>query len=183
MGGVRPRRGRVERKIDPPDPLEKVGEPLVCRRMTPRLASAKPSESGSMPATPATSSNALRSTLYMRSVPMFPEPMIATRSLVGGSDTGAAVVESRANLAARESDPRERAQESLDAPCATNSASCGRPAADRDALHRAAGGQVDVFIARRAVQDREPVGCDRSHPGPLVVASGVATPRTRSARP
>src|ERR1700682_952720 len=43
-------------------------------------ARASPSEAGSTPTTATSSRLGFRRTLYMRSVPMFPDPMIVTRS-------------------------------------------------------------------------------------------------------
>ena len=76
---VRVGRRRVERHVTSGCSARNASTPAVGRRDPERRAPGRgPRTSGSTPTTPASSSAGFRMTLYIRSVPMLPEPRIAT---------------------------------------------------------------------------------------------------------
>src|SRR4051794_7076753 len=146
--------------------------PVLEIAMPARAALASPGESGSMPATPASSSAGLRPTLAIRSVPMLPEPMMITRN--GSSTCGrpfAAAVE-----------PRETERLEQLRLGAGRDELGHRPAGrgrERHALHRVARRDVEVRV-RHAVEEGQAVGRDRPHAGPGLLDLAVLPGLERS---
>ena len=133
----------------------------------------RPSDSGSMPATPTSSSDGLRAIFIIRSVPMLPLPMMATRSLVTRLPRACASARRVGSRTRPKRSSRNGSSSAGRLPVAIISASA-RPdgRCQRDSLHRVAGRDEGVVEGAGAIEDRQAVGGDRPHAGPLVLDLG-----------